>query len=238
MADTVANVAANVARVQEQITAAAGKRGRRPEEITLVAVTKGVDVPRMQAALACGIADLGESRVQEAAPKAQALAVAGSRVRWHLVGHLQRNKVRQALAIFRMIHSVDSARLAVDLSRRALRLRAGQPPLDVLLQVNIAGESQKFGVSPEAAHTVARAIAALPGLRLAGLMTIAPQVADPEDVRPIFRRLRELREEINAPGIVGQPLAHLSMGMSDDFEVAVEEGATIVRIGRAIFAYR
>lgn len=226
----VADVAANVARVQERIAVAARRSGRQREATTLVAVTKGVDVPRIEAAVACGITDLGETRVQEAVQKVSALLTPG--VRWHMVGHLQRNKVRDAVAIFSVIHSVDNTRLAEDLNRRASAL------LDVLVQVNVAGEAQKHGVPPEDAPALIRAMARLPRLRLLGLMTIAPLADSPEDVRQIFRRLRMLRDEINALGIPAVELQHLSMGMTDDFEVAIEEGATIVRIGRAIFGER
>lgn len=228
----MAGVAANVVRVRERIAAAARRSGRRPDEVALIAVTKSIDLARMREVMACGVTDLGESRVQEAVPKVQALAGTARQVRWHLVGHLQRNKVRQALAIFSMVHSVDSERLAIEMSGRAAA------PLDVLVQANIAGEPQKFGVPAEDVPMLVRAVAGLPHLQVIGLMTIAPQVTDPGDARPVFRRLRELREEINAARIVAQPLVHLSMGMSDDFEVAIEEGATMVRIGRAIFGHR
>lgn len=221
------DVAANVARVRERIAAAARRGGRRPEDVTLVAVTKGVDAPQILEAVAAGVQDLGENRVQEAASKAAAVS-AGAR--WHLVGHLQRNKVRQAVALFTVIHSLDGARLAADVSRRAAA------PVDVLLQVNVAGEAQKFGVPPEEAPTVLRAIAGLPALHVVGLMTIAPLSGDPEETRPVFGRLRGLRDDLEALGIAGVTLPHLSMGMSGDFEIAVEEGATMVRIGRAIFS--
>lgn len=221
------DLAANVARVQARIAAAARRGGRRPEDVTLVAVTKGVDASQILEAVAAGVQDLGENRVQEAASKAAAVS-AGAR--WHLVGHLQRNKVRQAVALFTVIHSLDGARLAADVSRRAAA------PVDVLLQVNVAGDAQKFGVPPEEAPTVLRAIAGLPALHVVGLMTIAPLSGDPEETRPVFGRLRGLRDDLEALGIAGVTLPHLSMGMSGDFEIAVEEGATMVRIGRAIFS--
>lgn len=202
------------------------RRGRRSEAITLVAVTKGVELSRLREVVVCGIRDLGENRVQEALPKIDAV---GRAVRWHLVGHLQRNKVRTAVANFELIQSLDSHRLAVALNDAAAR------PVDVLLQVNVAGEPQKFGVSPEAASTMVAEAGALPRIRIIGLMTIAPQAEDPEMVRPVFRRLRELRDTMRE---AAPDLAELSMGMSDDFEVAIEEGATIVRIGRAIFGER
>lgn len=220
----VTDVAASVAAVRARIAAAAQRAGRRTEDVTLVAVTKGVRPDRIREALAAGITDLGESRVQEAASKVASL---GAGVRWHLVGHLQRNKAGRAAALFQVIHSMDSARLLAELDARAER------PLEVLLQVNVAGEPQKSGVAPEALPELARGAGGLRRVRIAGLMTIAPQGPDPERARSVFRRLRELRAEVGR--LLGAPLAHLSMGMSDDFEPAVEEGATIVRIGRAIF---
>ena len=154
----------------------------------------------------------------------------GGLARWHLVGHLQRNKAARATALFDVIHSVDSAALLAELSARAAR------PLDVLLQVNVAREPQKHGVLPDALPALVRDAAAARGVRIVGLMTIAPQGPDPEAARSVFRRLRELRGELGR--LLGAPLPHLSMGMTDDFEVAVEEGATMVRIGRAIFGAR
>lgn len=223
------DVAARVARVRARIADAATRRGRRPEEVTLVVVTKGVEVARIREALACGITDVGENRVQEAVPK---VAAVGRAVRWHLIGHLQRNKVRQAISLFNIVQSLDSQRLAVELNQYA------PSPIDVLLQVNVAGESQKFGIRPDEASELVPGILTLPGLRLVGLMTIAPQSSDPEAVRPVFRQLRQLRDELAGLGIDGLRLSELSMGMTDDFEVAVEEGATLVRIGRAIFGER
>lgn len=223
------DVAASLARVRERITVAARRSGRKPEDVTLVAVTKGVSEGRMQAAVAAGVKDLGESRVQEASPKIEAL---GGAVRWHLVGHLQRNKAARAAELFDVIHSADSARLLGELSRHARR------PLEVLLQVNVAGEPQQHGVSPDGLIDLASQAAQLPGIRLVGLMTIAPMAPDGETVRPVFRRLRVLRDELNRRMMLRSPLPHLSMGMTDDFEAAVEEGATMIRIGRGIFGER
>ncbi len=225
----VTDVTARVARVRARIAEAATRRGRRPEEVTLVAVTKGVDLPRIQEALASGITDLGENRVQEAASKVPAL---GRIVQWHMVGHLQRNKVRQAVSLFHVVHSVDSMRLASELDRYT------STPLEVLVQVNVAGEGQKFGLAPDEVTAVVPKVAALSGLRVVGLMTIAPQTTEPETVRPVFRQLRQLRDALRTVRVPGLVLAHLSMGMTDDFEVAIEEGATMVRIGRAIFGER
>jgi pyridoxal phosphate enzyme (YggS family) len=162
--------------------------------------------------------------VQEGVAKVQALAAAGLRPTWHLVGHLQTNKVKAALANFDVIHSVDSIELAAAISRRTTA------PVDVLVEVNVGGEASKFGFAPADTPAACRQIAALPNLNLRGLMTVAPQVEDPELVRPVFRQLRELAAALGLP--------ELSMGMTDDFEVAVEEGATMVRVGRALFGPR
>lgn len=229
------DVAANVARVRERIAVAARRSGRRVDEVTLVAVTKGVDPSCILAAATCGVTDFGENRVQEAVPKIMTLRGQGLRTaRYHMVGHLQRNKTRQAVQVFAVVHSVDSAALAVALSQRAA---ASGQVVDALVQVNVAQEPRKSGVAPDALPAVLSAAVGLPALRVIGLMTIAPRADDPERARPVFRRLRELRDGLVRAG-ASLSLAHLSMGMSDDFEVAVEEGATFVRIGRAIFARR
>lgn len=223
------DVAANVALLRGRIAAAATRSGRRPEDVALVAVTKGVGTERIQAAVSAGVHDLGENRVQEAASKIEIL---GRGPRWHMVGHLQRNKAGQAEALFDVIHSVDGTGILRELNRRPHR------PIDVLLQVNIGGEPQKHGVAPDDVLGLAREAAQLPGVRVVGLMTIAPMAANPETVRPVFRQLRGLRDELNRRAVSDAPLVHLSMGMTDDFEVAVEEGATMVRIGRGIFGER
>jgi len=228
----VTDVAANVARVREQIAAAARRSGRRAEEVTLVAVTKGVDLPRMLAAVACGVTDFGENRVQEAVPKITAARTQGLRTaRWHMVGHLQRNKAGAAVQVFEVVHSVDSASLAAALSQRAA---ASGRVVEALVQVNVAREPQKFGVAPDALPSVLQATAGLSALRMIGLMTVAPRSDDPQVARTVFRRLRELRDDMARVGATPS-LMHLSMGMSDDFEIGVEEGATLVRIGRALF---
>jgi len=225
----MADIGANVARVRERIAAAAARSGRRPEDVLLVAVSKTVGPDRIREAVACGLQTFGENRVQEAREKVP--QVPG--VSWHLIGSLQRNKVKEALRLFQVIHSVDSRVLAEDLSRRALE-DPGRP-VEVLLEVNISREPQKHGVAPEAAAALTAAALALPGMRLRGLMGMAPLGAAPEDARPFFRGLRELRDRLReaAPDAA---LTDLSMGMTDDFEVAIEEGSTMVRIGRALFA--
>lgn len=196
-----------------------------------MAVSKTFPPEDILAAAQAGIRDIGENRVQEAVSK---FPEVGRAVTWHMVGHLQTNKVKKALEVFDWIHSVDSLHLAQEIQKRAER--AGRT-VDVLIEVNVSGEPTKYGVSPEEAPTLAEAVGKLPGLRLQGLMTIAPIVDEPEEARPYFARLRELRDEIVAAG-AAESLPHLSMGMTDDFEVAIEEGATMVRIGRAIFGER
>jgi len=190
----------------------------------VVAVTKTIEVPDIEAVFNAGIRDFGESRVQEAKPKIELLESLKPEVTWHMVGHLQTNKAKTAAQIFDIIHSVDSLRLAEALNNSSPRR------LPVLIQVNVSGETTKGGfLLPEDDEAI-KQVGNLPNLEIQGLMTIAPLVSDPEEVRPIFRKLRELRDALG--------LRHLSMGMSDDFEVAIEEGATIVRIGRAIFGER
>ena len=221
-----ADIAENLRRVRERIDAACRRAGRSPDEVTIVGVSKGFSASAVVAAYEAGLSDVGENRVQEAAAKVAAATAQGARPRWHLVGHLQRNKVKTALGLFDIIHSVDSLRLAEAVGRGA----GARAPVSVLLEVNVAGEESKFGLAPDEVAVVLARARALPNLDVLGLMTVAPLAADAEEVRPVFRRLRELGKSLG--------LRHLSMGMSDDFEVAVEEGATLVRIGRAIFGPR
>ena len=214
----------NLALVRERIEAGCARAGRSPGSVTLVGVTKTVPVEAIAEACAAGLRDAGENRVQEAVPKIEALDALGVRPRWHLIGHLQRNKAKLAVERFAILHGVDSVRLAEALNARA------HEPLPVLLEVNVGQETSKFGFDPTALPQALADIAPLTHLDVRGLMTVAPQVDDPERVRPVFRRLRELRDDL--------ALDELSMGMTDDFEVAIEEGATMVRIGRAIFGER
>ncbi len=223
----MADIGENVARVRERIADAARRSGRRPEDVTLVAVTKTVAPDRIREAMEYGLRIFGENRVQEARAKIPLITGAS----WHLIGHLQRNKVKEALRLFDMIHSIDGLLLAEELSRRA---EAGHP-IDVLIEVNVSREPQKHGVAPEETAALVGRVARLAGLRLRGLMAMAPVVARPEDARPFFRALRELRDRVR-DGVPDAALDDLSMGMTDDFEVAIEEGATMVRIGRALFA--
>jgi hypothetical protein len=218
------DIRTNIDQVRERITRACQRVGRSPEEITLIAVTKTVEPPAIATAFKLGIKHFGENRVQEAATKIGQLSWLEPRPTWHMVGHLQSNKAKVAVEIFDIIHSVDSIRLAEVISRRAERT------VPILLEVNVAGEASKSGFPLAEVEPTLEDIARLPRLEIKGLMTIAPMVADAEQIRPIFRQLRSLRDSLG--------LKHLSMGMTDDFEVAIEEGATLVRIGRAIFGER
>ncbi len=227
--DIAARIVANLADVRRRIAVAAERAGRSPEEITLLPVTKTISPDVIRVAIQQGMTTFGENRVQEAAAKVPALPGA----RWELIGTLQRNKVRAATSLFARIQSVDSVALAQAIDRAEAE-RGGIMP--VLLQVNVAGEASKHGVTPDEALSVSRQIARLAHLRGVGLMTIAPLVDDPQSVRLVFARLRALRDQICAE--VGNGWHDLSMGMTDDFEVAIAEGATIVRVGRAIFGER
>jgi len=209
----------------EQVRATIG------QEVTIVAVTKGFGVDAIRAARAAGLADIGENRVQEAVGKQEELGAASrvTGIRWHLIGHLQRNKAKLVPGRFELVHSVDSLPLATELDKRASGLR-------VLLQVNVAGEEQKSGCAPEEARTLARQISALTNLRLEGLMTIAPFTDDVDVQRRTFRGLRVLRDTIKEEE--GLWLPTLSMGMSGDYAIAAQEGATVIRLGTALFGPR
>ena len=222
------SVAENLEQVRSTILDHADRGGRDPAGVTLVAVTKTVPLARIREAIAAGLSVLGENRVQEALPKIEQLGGAG--LEWHLIGHLHRNKVRFIDGAFTMVQSLDSIGLVEALDRRI------QAPLQVLLEVNVAEEAQKTGALPGDAEAIVRATAASSRLRLRGLMTIAPQSANPEDVRPVFRRLARLRTELADRLEIALPV--LSMGMTDDYGVAVEEGATMLRLGRALFGPR
>jgi pyridoxal phosphate enzyme (YggS family) len=210
--------------VRARIAAACERAGRDATDVGLIAVTKTHGVDEIAAAHAAGVRHFGENRVQEAHPKIALARERGIDARWHLIGHLQTNKVKAALECFDILHSIDSDHLARAVSKRSSR------PIEVLIEVNVGGEATKGGVSPESAAKLAEEVAKLPNITVTGLMTVAPQADDPEDVRPVFRKLRELRDAIG--------LRELSMGMTDDFEVAIEEGSTFVRVGRALFGPR
>ncbi len=220
-------IAQNLEEVRAAIAAAAQRSGRDPGSVRLVAVSKTVDLERIRAAIDAGQDLFGENYLQEARDKIAAL---GRQVSWHLVGSLQSNKAREAVELFDLIHAVDRLKLARALDAAAARLGKVQ---DVLIQVNQAGEATKSGVAPAAAPALLQEVARLPHLRVLGLMTMPPWFPDPEAARPYFRALRELRDHLR--GLTGLPLTELSMGMSGDFAVAVEEGATLVRVGTAIF---
>jgi PLP dependent protein len=224
----------NIERIRERIDRAAIVSGRSPNEIALIAISKTFPKESISEAIAAGHTKFGENRVQEAETKIPSFTgVPG--LEWHLVGHLQSNKARRAVELFDSIHSVDSLQLAERLNRFCLELRK---KISVLIQVDLGGEETKFGADPNRVRELAESISLLPGLSLNGLMTIPPFFEDPEQVRPFFARLRALRDslETKQPGCLGQ--RHLSMGMSHDFEAAVQEGATMVRIGTAIFGSR
>ncbi|MBO8142353.1 MAG: YggS family pyridoxal phosphate-dependent enzyme [Firmicutes bacterium] len=226
------NLAENLKRVRERIAAGAERSGRDPASVTLIAVTKGVDAETICKAIDAGVTDIGENRVQEARDKFPSLPAG---VRKHMIGHLQSNKVRHCLELFDMIHSVDRLSLVEELSRRAAARGLVVP---VLVQVNVAGEATKHGVEPEALLPFVKRAAGLPGVQIRGLMTMAPYSADPEDARPVFRGLARLAREVAEADVPGVKMEWLSMGMSNDFEVAVEEGANMVRIGTALFGSR
>jgi len=225
--------------VRDRSARACQRAGRDPASVTLVCVTKQVSVDRIREALALGITDVGENRVQEAQQKWAKLGPLPG-IRRHLIGHLQRNKAKDAVALFDVIHSVDSIRLADELERQAAQ-RNNLQPIEVFLQVNVSGETTKFGCAPDDVPALAHTAAQLPHLRLAGLMTMAPFSENPEDARPHFRRLRELRDQLQTSLMTQSPnhlitqSLKLSMGMSGDFEVAIEEGADVIRVGTAIF---
>ncbi len=226
------SIAKNLETVRARIEAAARKSGRDPGEVTIVAVTKTVSPERILEAVAAGVTCLGENRVQEARDK---MAAIGRSVQWDFIGHLQTNKAGLAAALFDRVHSVDSERVAWALDRAARK--AGRR-LPVLLQVNLSGEESKFGVEAGAALDLLRSVAGLANLGVEGFMTIPPYFEDPEKIRVLYQRLRELWHEAGALALRGVSMTHLSMGMSHDYPVAVEEGATLVRIGTAIFGQR
>jgi len=220
----------NVARVQERIASACQRCGRRPEDLKLLAISKTFPAECIRVAFEAGLRDFGENRVQEAQAKRPALS--DLNITWHLVGHLQTNKARTARELFHWVHSVDSLRLAQKLEQ------TGAGRLPVLLEVNLGGEESKAGVGEKEIIPLAEQVSQLATLELRGLTVIPPFFDDPEQVRPYFRRLRELAREIDARNIPNVSVRELSMGMSHDFEVAIEEGSTIVRIGTAIFGAR
>ena len=245
-------LSSNLSRVQEEIASACSRSGREPSEVTLVAVTKSVGLEVIRALIELGQVELGENRAQELVKRAAMLEELSQRakqatlggqdrlealppVRWHMVGHLQRNKVAMVLNCSRIIHSVDSLRLAEDINSKASKQNKS---VDVLMEVNCSGESSKYGIIPAAVNHLAEQLATLEHLRLVGLMTMGPLVSDPEELRPIFRETKGLFDRIAAEEIPGVSMTVLSMGMSDSYAVAIEEGATMVRLGTTIFGPR
>ena len=219
----------NLLRVTERIEKAAQNAGRNLKDIRLVAVSKTVETDRIKEAIEAGVSILGENYVQEAQKKIEEI---GKSVSWHFIGHLQSNKTKVAVRLFDAIHSVDSVALAEELNRRAQQVNRKIP---VMIEVNLSGETTKFGTEEEKVTTVTQGVLKLDHLSLEGLMTMPPYFDDPEMSRPYFVQLRELKERLVKGGI---PLKELSMGMSNDFEIAIQEGATYVRVGTAIFGAR
>jgi len=228
--DAHMDLTANLETVRQRIRAACERAGRNPDSVTLLAVSKTHPPETIKAAADCGQIFFGENKVQEARAK---IPLCPGKLRWHFIGHLQSNKCRDAVELFEMIQSVDSLTLAQEINKRAEQAAKRMP---VLMEVNVAGEASKFGYQPERLLAELKEINALPRLEIRGLMTVPPWSAEAEESRPHFRRLRELKQR--AEQVLGVPLPHLSMGMSGDFEIAIEEGATIVRVGTALFGPR
>ena len=228
MTPTATGLAARIERVRERIALACQRAGRHPSEVTLIAVSKTWPAKFVTEAQACGLSDFGENRVQEALQKMDAVRAlrGGQQIEpaWHLIGHLQTNKVKAITGRFAILHGIDSERLVETVGRFA------EKPQRVMLEVNVSGESSKFGVAPADLGRLLDVASLTPNVVVEGLMTVAPQSSDAQSARPVFRQLRELAGHHSLP--------NLSMGMSDDFEAAIEEGATHVRVGRAIFGER
>ncbi len=222
----------NAVRIRKKVRDAAERSGRSLEDITLIAVTKTQGVEKIQHALQAGMLDLGENKVQELCDK---YPLVDTECRWHLIGHLQTNKVKFIIDKVHMIHSLDRLDLADEIQKRAAK--AGRT-MDVLVQVNVAGEETKFGIAPEEARSFVKQLAVYPNLRVRGLMTVAPHVQNPEETRPVFRQLKKIFIDIRQENIDNINMDYLSMGMSNDYEIAIEEGANMVRIGTAIFGAR
>jgi pyridoxal phosphate enzyme (YggS family) len=224
-------IADNIRKVRQDIEAVCQRLGRNPREITLVAITKTAGAGEIQQAIAAGITDFGENRIQQAEHKYLSLKNAG--LKFHLVGHLQTNKIKPALEIFDLIHSLDSLHLAQQIDKIAAKLGK---PADSLLEINVSGEKSKFGLRPEELSDFLEVVSRLKYLRIMGLMTVAPLVENPEEVRVHFRNLRLLKEKIDKLyQFSNLTLQYLSMGMTNDYKIALEEGSNMLRIGRAIF---
>lgn len=222
----------NILQVQQLMEKACGRAARNPREVSLIAVTKTNPVSRLQEAYEAGSRDFGENKVQEMLDKMEQLP---GDIRWHMIGHLQRNKVKYIVGKVYLIHSVDSLRLAEEISKESVKK---QVVTDILIEVNVAAESSKFGITSQEALTLVKAVSALPGIRIRGLMTIAPYVENPEENREHFRNLKQLSVDIMDKNIDNVFMEVLSMGMTGDYQVAIEEGATYVRVGTGIFGAR
>ena len=231
MAEMKTRLRRNLDSVRERIASACARAGRSPETVTLVAVTKAAGPAMVDALIELGVTDIGENRVQDALEKADALSRPHAAT-WHMIGHLQRNKVKQALRLFQRFHSVDSLRLAAEIERVAAAQGCTAP---VMLEVNVSGEESKHGLHPDELSEVAGQAGRMEHLKLEGLMTMAPFGAPETELRAVFAGLRELSERLILEGLPRQQMKHLSMGMTQDFEIAVEEGATMVRVGTALF---
>ena len=221
----------NLEIIKEKIKKATLKTNRNPEEIKLVAVTKTATIEQIKEAISAGVKIIGENKVQEAKEKYQILS---ADIEWHLVGHLQTNKVKYAIEIFDLIHSVDSIKLAKEIDKRSLQFGM---ITNVLVEVNVSGEETKYGIKAEEVEPFLKEISEFSRIKVRGLMTIAPIAEDKEEVRPYFRKLRKLFEKIKIENMKNIRMDYLSMGMTEDFEVAIEEGANMVRIGRGIFGF-
>lgn len=228
----MATIKENFDIVSEKVAAAAVRSGRKPEDVKLIVVTKTYGPEVVQESVEAGAVAVGENRVQELMDKHELL---GEIAEWHLIGHLQTNKVKYAVKLVNWIHSVDKFSLAEEISKRAEALGK---KINVLIEVNVGEEDSKFGLTCKDAPAFVKEISELPGIAVKGLMTVAPYEPDQEMVRPVFKKLRQLRDEIEAMNIPNISMEHLSMGMSGDYEVAIEEGATMVRVGSAIVGAR
>ena len=226
-------IAENVKNIQEKIKNACIAAGRNPDSVTLIAVSKTFGFKDVEDVVRAGVLDIGENYVQEI--KEKRAQVVEPAIRWHFIGHLQSNKVKYIVDWVHLIHSVDSENVANEIQRRGAKLGR---VVDVLIEVNTSGETSKFGVAPGNAITLVRALSTQPNLRVQGLMTISSYFPEPEESRPAFRSLKTVFDEINAARVLREPMKHLSMGMTNDFSVAIEEGSTMVRIGTAIFGSR
>ena len=228
----MSSIKENIENINAKIEAACQRSGRKREEVLFLVVSKTIDVPRIKEAVACGMTSLGENKVQEIMDKYEPM---GEGIKWHLIGHLQTNKVKYIIDKVELIHSVESIKLAEEISKRAV---AKGVTANILLEVNVVGEESKFGIKPEECEQMVREISVMPNIVIKGLMTVAPAVENEEENRKYFRQMKQLLVDINSKKIDNVNMTELSMGMTGDYEVAIEEGATIVRIGTGVFGAR